>query len=100
VNVSGHGNAHPLTQTALHNLLADHNNSFTAEFRVHNWVMGETCRGPILLQKLNQAILMVCTVHFNDDPTVPPNKTTNTTLKDKNELKHKEEMKNYENNQS
>jgi len=40
---------------------------------------------------------MVCTVHFNDDPTVPPNKTTGTKIKDKNELKHKEEMKNYEN---
>jgi hypothetical protein len=58
--------------------------------------MGETC-GPISLQKLIQAILMVLTVHFSDDPTVPPNKTTNTTIKDKNELKHKEEMKSCDN---
>jgi hypothetical protein len=49
VNVSGHGNAHPLTQAPLHNLLADHSISFTAEFRVHYWAMGETCSGPVLL---------------------------------------------------
>jgi len=49
VSVAGHGNAHPLTQTPLHNLLADHNSSFTAEIRVHNWAMGENGSGPILL---------------------------------------------------
>jgi hypothetical protein len=43
---------------------------------------------------------MVCSVHFNDEPTVPPNKTTNTTTKYKNDLKHKAEMKNYENRKS
>jgi hypothetical protein len=39
---------------------------------------------------------MVCSIHFNDEPTVPPNKTTNTMAKDKNELKHKEEERNHE----
>jgi hypothetical protein len=48
--IPGQANSYPLHQTALlHNLPADHNISFIADFRVHNWAMGETCCGPTLL---------------------------------------------------